>query len=194
MPVREILSAAAEFYLVFTLVATSLAKLRRWRGSSLALVRERVIPAGLAPVVIIGAAVGELALATLMTLGFEAFKVGCVTAATFALFGAYRLTVAAKTKSLECPCAGTTEYSPATPQAIAALIVTCLFQIGMAALWALNASQGRAGEAILAGATAWILPFGVLLIGGIAWPRVHDRGQPRPHDTVTRPADVYPVR
>jgi hypothetical protein len=201
VPVHGILSAATEFYLVFTLVATSLAKLRRWRGSSLAIIRERVIPVGLAPVVIIGVAVAELAISTLIVLGSGAFTVGCVTVAMFGVFGAYRLMAAVKTKSVECTCAGTTEYSPATPQSVAAMVATCLFQIGLAVFWTLSASHGITREATLAGVAAWILPFGVLLIGGFARPRLQarlqtrlkNRDRPKRDEAVPGSINIYPA-
>lgn len=148
-------------YIIVTLVATSLAKLRTWRSTSVALAREAVIPAAFTPVVVTGIAITELALATALTIGLR--PVGYAVASLFIMFGGYRLAVLAKTKSLICGCAGVTQINPPTPAAIAAICTTSLIQACLGCLWAL--APGSIGDFRLAAMAAWGAPFIILARG-----------------------------
>lgn len=158
----EALRQLAACYLIVTLVATSLAKLRRWRASSIALAREAVFPASIAPHVIIGVALAEFALATLLMLRAAPVETGCATAVLFVLFGGYRLVAVTRSKSLGCPCAGVARIGRATPQGVAAAAAASVFQAGMACAWAFG---GSADGLDLVGVIAWLAPFAVLLTG-----------------------------
>lgn len=164
MSISGFVATVAACYLIFTLTATSLAKLQRWRGSSLALIREQVIPIRVAPGVIIGVALIELVLSTLIMLRVFPVAVGIAAAILFTLFGSYRFVAAVRTRSLMCPCTGIAEYYPATPQSIAAAVITCLFQIGLAITWATAGNRGGAGAFQVAKVVAWGVPFIVLLV------------------------------
>lgn len=190
MSISGFLATVAACYLVLTLTATSLAKLRRWRGSSLALIREQVIPIRAAPGVIIGVALAELALATLMMLRILPAAVGIAAAILFTLFGSYRFVAALRTRSLMCPCTGIAEYYPATPQAIAAAVFTCLFQIGLAITWAAAGNRAGTGAFQVARVVSWGVPFIVLLVGGFLRSRSRAHVEARINDNA---ATAYPV-
>ena len=91
MSAVEILRTLIASYLIATLGATALAKLRNRRVSSVGMQRERVIPARAAPAVIVTVAFAELSLATLLMLGAAPVATGIATAALFVLFAGYRL-------------------------------------------------------------------------------------------------------
>ena len=198
--IAPLLHGLAACYLIVTLTATSLAKLRRWRASSLAMIREQVIPAAIAPLVVIGTSLVELALATLLMLGVKPLLVSCAIAVTFGLFGIYRLLVAARTKSLTCACAGSPRYSPATPRAVAATVVTTLFQVGVAVAVMVTASQSDAGVVKLAAAVAWLAPLAAIVAGRLVRPLpkgggrdlagVEPGGHGQPSDQMTPPSRV----
>jgi len=152
-------------YIILTLSSTSLAKLRNWRSASLILVRQQIIPVGMAVTVAVVVAVIETAVALLMALQLSPLLTGCFAAVLFTLFACYRLVVAAKTKSMECPCAGSAAgYSPATEGAVIAVVVTSLLQTGLSCLWAIAGHDvGMWGKLLCL--VAWLLPFAVLLVG-----------------------------
>lgn len=156
-----ILGEVVGCYIIVTLVATSLAKLRTWRSTSVALVREAVIPAAFTPTVVIGIAITEFALATALVIGLR--PVGYAVASLFIVFGGYRLAVLAKTKSLICGCAGVTQINQATPAAITATCATSLIQACFGCLWAL--APGSVGDFRLAAMAAWSAPFIILARG-----------------------------
>lgn len=161
------LHTLAACYLILTLSATSLAKLRRWRTTSIALIRESVVPAVLAPGVIIGVALLELTLSTLLLLEVEPVVTGWAASSLLAVFGLYRLAVAAKTKFLMCACAGKHEISPVSPQAIAAIVITTALQACLAYGWMRTASRGSTGAFEAAELVAWLAPFATLLAGRV---------------------------
>jgi hypothetical protein len=160
----QILHQGCACYLIFTLTATSLAKLRRWRSSSLSMMREQVIPIRAAVGVTIAAALLELALSTLLMLEETPLLTGLATSILFLAFGFYRLAVAARTKSLMCACAGSPQYGPATPRAVTATVVSFLFMIGVACCWTFTETHGTTALRSV-GVVAWFAPFVVLFIG-----------------------------
>jgi uncharacterized membrane protein len=114
--ITKTLHVLAACYLILTLSATSLAKLRRWRTTSIALIRESVVPAVLAPGVIIGVVLLELTLSTLLLLAVEPVVTGWAAISLLAVFGLYRLAVATRTKFPMCACAGKHEISRYHPR------------------------------------------------------------------------------
>lgn len=161
------LHALAACYLILTLSATSLAKLRRWRATSVALIRESVVPAVLAPSFIIGVALVELTLSTLLLLEVEPVVTGWAAISLLAVFGLYRLAVATRTKFLMCACAGKHEISPVSPQVIAAIVITTALQACLAYGWMRTASRGGTGAFEAAELVAWLAPFAALLAGRV---------------------------
>jgi hypothetical protein len=159
------LHALAACYLILTLSATALAKLRRWRTTSIALIRESVVPAVLAPSVVIGVALMELTLSTLLLLEVEPVITGWAAISLLAIFGLYRLAVATRTNFLMCACAGKHEISPVSPPAIAAIVLTTALQACLAYGWMRTASRGSSGASEAAALVAWLAPFAALLAG-----------------------------
>jgi len=158
-----LLRALIVAYLVATLTATSLAKLGQWRTVTVIAQRGRVIPVKAAPTVVIVTAIAELALATSLMAGFEPDLSALAIAALFVTFAAYRLVLAAKTKSLMCGCAGSARSDPAHPPIVIATTLACLVQAGMAATLVVWSATGPFGWLALA---AWIAPF---LIAARGW-------------------------
>jgi hypothetical protein len=161
----QVLRELCACYLIFTLAATSLAKLRRWRSSSLSVMREQVIPLPAAIAVTIAAALLELALSTLIMLDAYPVPTGLATCSLFLVFGCYRLAVAARTRSLMCACAGSPQYSPATFRAVMATIVSFLFMIGVACYWTFVGNRETMSALSDVRVVAWIIPFATLCVG-----------------------------
>jgi hypothetical protein len=160
----QVLHELCACYLILTLTATSLAKLRRWRSSSLSVMREQVIPLRAAVVVTIAVALLELTLSTLLVLEIHPLLTGCITVSLFFAFGCYRLAVAARTRSLMCACAGSPQYSPATFHAVMATVVSFLFMISVACCWTFVGSNGKLNTFSIAGIVAWVVPFAILFV------------------------------
>jgi hypothetical protein len=161
----ELIRTLVASYLIATLSATSLAKLKNWRTVSVGVLREMVIPRRAASATIVTVAAVEFLLATLLMLGVQPAVTGFVAAALFLTFGGYRVAVAVRTKSLICTCAGITQSDPASPPAVAGVGFACHLQAGLACTLALLG--GRPGGNLLALLTvaAWIAPFITLLTG-----------------------------
>src|ERR1022692_1544236 len=121
-------------YLIATLGATALAKFKNRRVSSVGILREKVIPARVAPAIIITVALAEFLLATLLMLGAEPVATGFAAAALFVLFAGYRLMVAVRTRSLMCSCAGTIRTDPASLPAVVGAILACLIMAALACM------------------------------------------------------------
>jgi hypothetical protein len=158
--VRAIIAA----YLIVTLAATALAKLRNWRASSVSVMREGVIPPRAAGAVVIALAAVELLLATLFMLGIQSTVTGFAGTGLFLAFCGYQLLVTAKTNSLRCSCAGTSRTDPASLPAIAGTTLACLAQAALACVLAL--AGGRPGGNLeLIAVAAWAAPIIVALAG-----------------------------
>jgi hypothetical protein len=160
----ELVRALAASYLTATLSATSLAKLKSWRISSVGILRERVIPQRAAPAVILTVAVAEFVLATFLMLGIEPRETGFTATGLFLAFCGYQMAVAVKTRSLICTCAGTTRTDPASPAAVAGTGLACIIQASLACTLAL--SGGRpGGNLVLLTVAAWAIPLITFLAG-----------------------------
>ncbi len=164
MSAVEILRTLIASYLIATLGATALAKLKNRQVTSVGILRESVIPARVAPAVTVTLAIAEFSLATLLMLGTEPVATGFAAAALFVLFAGYRLTTAVRTKSLMCSCAGTIRTDPASPPAVAGASLACLI---LAALACMLALLGRpAGYPVnLLAVVAWTTPLASLIMG-----------------------------
>jgi hypothetical protein len=134
----SIIQAVAVAYIVATLAATGLAKLKNFRVTSAGIGRESVIPTWASKIVAIGTALIELALALLFTLAVQPRLVGLAGTALFLVFGGYQLLVAAKTNSLMCSCSGAERTDPASLPAVAGTVFACLFQAALSLVLALS--------------------------------------------------------
>jgi hypothetical protein len=159
----ELFRTLAAAYLIATLSATSLAKLRNWRVASVGILRERVIPYRAATAVIILVAFAEFLLATILMLRVEPEMTGFATAGLFLAFGGYRLVVAAKTKSLNCICAGTTRSDPASVAAVTGTVVACLLQAALACTLAMLSGHPSGNLLEILPIIAWAAPFCIFL-------------------------------
>lgn len=164
----KILQESAACYIILTLMATSLAKMINWRASAIAVIREDVVPARIASVTVIFVTILELSLATFLFLGIARVLVSGAAVILFVSFGAYRLAVAVRTRSLMCACAGYARYNPATPPALASIIFTSISQATIASILFLPAAGHDAKNATVVRFIAWSLPFAVLIIGACA--------------------------
>jgi hypothetical protein len=170
LSVVEILRTLIASYLIATLGATALAKLKNRRVASAGLVRERVVPASAAPAIVVMVAMVEFSLATLLTFGTEPAMTGGATAALFVVFAGYRLTVAVRTKMLTCSCAGAIRSSPASPPAVAGATLACLILAALACL--LVFLDRPAGYPVnLLAVAAWSVPLASFIRGAWQAPR-----------------------
>lgn len=158
--VRTLIAA----YLIATLAATALAKLKNWRASSVSVMRASVIPPRAAAAVIIVVVAMEFLLATLFMLGIEPAVAGFAGMGLFLAFGAYQLLVAAKTNSLICSCAGTTRTDPASLPAVAGTTLACLAQAALSCALAVS-NDGSSEIFHLFTIIAWVVPVAVFLAG-----------------------------
>jgi hypothetical protein len=160
----EVLRALIAVYLVSTLTATALAKLRNWRGASVSVIRESVIPARVAGAAVIVIAIVELLLAILYMLGVESIVAGLAGMSLFLAFCCYQLLVALRTNSLMCSCAGTSRTDPASLPAVSGTVLACLVQAALACTLAV--AGGRLGGNLsLLTVAAFIAPIIVFLAG-----------------------------
>jgi len=163
--VGEIAYELIGLYLVVTLVATSLAKLKNWRMSALGVLWEKVISARLAAATIIVVSVVELSLAAGLTLGRTPFLAGYATAALFLSFGCYRLAVAAKTSFITCTCAGNIRMNQATFPAMIGMVFASVVQAGLAWAWAFLGSAEHESSLHVIAVAAWVAPLVALVRG-----------------------------
>lgn len=152
-------------YLVATLAATSLAKLKNWRMSALGVRWGKIVPARLAATTIIVVSVAELLLAAALTLGRAALLVGYVTAVLFFSFGCYQLVVAVKTRLLTCTCAGNIRMSQATLSAMIGAVSASVVQAGLAWAWVFLGSAEHGATPHIVAVSAWIPPLVALFQG-----------------------------
>lgn len=151
-------------YLIATLCASSLAKLKNFRVSYVGILRERVLPARVAAFVVAVVIICEFSLAVLLAINFMPGAVHDATAGLFIAFGCYRVAVALKTKALMCSCAGTLRSEAASPAALSGVFLACL---ALGAVSYLSAFAGRL-EGTWVGvfvAGVWLSPFLALVFG-----------------------------
>lgn len=125
-------------YLIVTLVATALAKLKNWRATSVGVARESVFPARTVPIVIFAVSAAELLIATFLMLGSRPIAWGFAGMGLFLAFLGYQVLVAARTNSLMCACAGVVRTDPASRPAVTGTVVSCLIQAGLSCVLALT--------------------------------------------------------
>lgn len=160
----EFFRALAAAYLIGTLSATALAKLRNWRATSVGLLREGVIPGRVAVAVTIAVAAAECLLATGFMLGTDPEVTGFAATGLFVAFCGYQLLVAVKTNALMCTCAGSARSDPASLPAVGGTVLACLVQAALASVLALAGGRPGGDLALLAIA-AWAAPVVVFLAG-----------------------------
>ncbi len=160
----SIIQAVAVGYIVATLAATGLAKLKNFRVTSEGISRESIIPTWATRVVVIGTALLELVLALLFTLAVQPRLVGLAGTVLFLIFGGYQLLVAAKTNTLMCSCAGTKRTDPASLPAIVGTVLACLFQAALSFILALFAVRANMIYHALA-MVAFVVPVTTFFIG-----------------------------
>ncbi|MFI7231125.1 MauE/DoxX family redox-associated membrane protein [Nonomuraea angiospora] len=159
-----IIREVAGCYLVVTLTATGLAKLRSWRRASTSVTLEGIIPRRMALPIIIAVSTTELTLATLFVTGWYPVVVGYVTACVFLSFGAYKIVVAARTGNVPCSCSGTSRAYRATRPDILGAVAASLIQASLACAWAF---MPESGEMLfrLPLLIAFTAPIAVFLVG-----------------------------
>jgi hypothetical protein len=160
-----ILQESAACYIILSLTATSLAKLVNWRTSAIAVLREGLVPARFASFAVISVSAVEMSLAAFLCFGMAGVLISYAAILLFVLFGAYRLAVAVRTKSLMCTCAGYARYNPATPRALAGVIFASTLQAAIASTLMFPAIGYNANNATLARSIVWSIPFVILIIG-----------------------------
>lgn len=160
----QLVHAIIAAYLIVTLTATALAKLKNWQVASAGVARESVFPTRIAPIVIFGVAVAELVLATFFMLGFQSSVSGFTGTGLFLAFLGYQLLVARRTNSLMCACAGTSRTDPASLPAVTGTTVACLMQASLCC--ALPLTGSATGVFHLAVIIAWLIPI-VLFVAGL---------------------------
>lgn len=185
MSVVEIFRTLVASYLIATLGATALAKLKNRRAVSVSIQRETVIPAGLAATVAGTLVIIEFSLATLLTFGVTPTVTDFAAVALFVQFAVYRVMVAVKTKSLTCSCSGTIQTDPASFPSVGGAALACLI---LAALACTLVFVGKpAGYPVnLIAIAAWISPF----VGLVAGAR---RGHKRPDTSDIFRAEFLPL-
>jgi hypothetical protein len=162
MSAAEIARTLIASYLIATLSATALAKLRNRRGTSIGIQREMVIPARFAAAATLTLIAAEFSLATLLMLGTEPAETGSAAGTLFLVFAGYRILVAAKTKSLTCSCAGTMQTDPASVPSVAGASLACLALAALAyVLTFLGPPPGYPVN--LLPLAAWITPITIIL-------------------------------
>lgn len=178
----DILRALAATYLIATLSATSLAKLRNWRAASVGVLRESVVPRRAVTVTVWFVAVAEFMLAVAIAVRAEPLVTGIVAAGLFVTFGGYRIVVARRTSSLICSCSGTVRSDPASSAAVAGTLAACAAQAAVAG--ALAVAGGRPdGPLEFVTSGALIVPV-ILLLAGLL--RASGRPQRRAKPTGVR--------
>jgi hypothetical protein len=185
MSVVEIVRTLIASYLIATLGATALAKLKNRRAVSVSIQRERVFPARFAVTATGMLVIIEFSLATLLTFSVAPILTDFAAVALFVQFTAYRVMVAVKTKSLTCSCSGTIQTDPASFPSVGGAGLACLI---LAALACTLVFVGKpAGYPInLIAIAAWISPFVVLAAGA-------RRGQRRLNAGDVFPTDFLPL-
>jgi hypothetical protein len=158
-----IIREAAGCYLVVTLAATGLAKLRSWRTASTGVIGEKVIPRGMALLTVIAVSVTELSLAALFAIGRYPVVVGCITAFTFLCFGGYKVAVSIKTRNISCSCYGASKTYRATGPGVLAALAASLIQAALACTWAFM-PEGREGVFELPVIVAFVIPLAAFLM------------------------------
>ena len=150
-------------YLVITLSATALAKIKNWRIASKGVMRENVFPSRAAPAVILVVSAAELLLAASFVLGFQ-FKLCCFAGmGLFLAFLGYQLLVVARTNSLMCACAGVSRTDPASLPAVTGTALSCLIQAALS--FALALIGPPTGDFRLLLIIAWIIPAAIFALG-----------------------------
>jgi hypothetical protein len=160
----EIVRALMAAYIVATLSATALAKLKNWRLSSAGVTREGIFPSRAAVSVVIATSLAELAVACFVTTGDDPIFVGIAGACLFLAFCGYQLMVAARTNSLMCSCAGTARSDAASSPAVTGAVLACLTQAAVCG--GLGFIPSRQGMIFyLFTAAAWLIPVTMLAFG-----------------------------
>jgi hypothetical protein len=167
--ISAIIREVAGCYLVFTLTATSLAKLWSWRTASTGLIAETIVPKFVALPTIIAVSMIELSLATFLAVGVHPVAVGCATAGVVLCFGGYKVAASAKSGNLSCSCAGTSRTAQATRSGVAGEVSASTAQAALACVWAfIPVDNGRAFQLPLI--VALTIPF-IVLLARLGWRR-----------------------
>jgi hypothetical protein len=160
-----LLRDVAACYLIVTLAATGLAKLRRWRTASVVLVRDAVIPPAIVPGVVIAVSLSELVLSVFLAAGVELFLTEVAVAALLTAFSIYRMVAAANSKALACGCSGAIRSVRRTAQTVSATALGSAWQVAMALALIATGTQHGGQWSALARMSALLVPFIALLIG-----------------------------
>jgi hypothetical protein len=175
-------------YLVFTLTATALAKLTRFRAFSFDLALDLVMPYPRAKALAAAVCGAELLLAGAVVAHAAPRVTGPALAMLLIAFSVHRIRVYASTASSHCSCGGqrqAIDTRTALTGSVVANVVLAAFAVG----WGLGASPGRAG-AVWAALGA-LPPLAVLVAARLTRPRPRRLPAPRrpvPGTCAHRPA------
>ncbi len=160
----EIIRTLISAYLIATLSATAIAKLKNRRPVTVSIQRESVIPVRSAAAFTLILVIVEFSLATLLTFDIAPTATDSAAAAIFILFAGYRVTVAVKTKSMTCSCSGIIQTDPASFPSVGGASFACLILAALACtLMLVGKPAGYPANLILV--MAWISPSVSLVVG-----------------------------
>jgi methylamine utilization protein MauE len=180
-----LLRDVAACYLIVTLAATGLAKLRRWRTASVVLVRDAVIPPAIVPGVVIAISLSEMVLSVFLTAGVELFLTEVAVAALLTTFGVYRMVAAANSKALACGCSGAIRSVRRTAQTVSATALGSAWQVAIALVLFATGTQHGGQWSALARISALLVPFMALIIGYTRGPGIPSTAEAHGSEHVT---------
>lgn len=157
----------AACYLILTLAATGLAKLRRWRTVSVVLIRDSVLPRSVVPAVVFGISAVELLLAVLLAIGVELRYTSAIVLALFVVFGIYRIVAAYSSKSLSCGCSGAERTYDLNGRTLVATILATACQAVAAIVLIFTYKLGISDFSVVASLAALAAPLGALVVGQV---------------------------
>jgi hypothetical protein len=190
IPLRDV----AACYLIVTLAATGLAKLRGWRTASVVLVRDAIIPPAIVPGVIIAISLSEMALSVFLAAGVKLFLTEVAVAALLTTFGVYRMVAAANSKALACGCSGAIRSVRRTAQTVSATALGSAWQVAMALVLVATGTQHGGQWSALARISALLVPFIALLIGYARGPEIPSMAEAHGSEYVITAVDVVAAR
>ncbi|GAA4074441.1 MauE/DoxX family redox-associated membrane protein [Nonomuraea soli] len=185
---NHLLHTVSACYLIITLAATALAKLRSRRSLYPVFAQILRLPVRLAAGVLHLVITIELGLAVALTLDIDHVAIASglgLLFTGFAIHNTIRSSITQPTQDLGCLCAGTVSQGNTTTWSPAASVTANLFQLAVTGLWLTTASSG--GQTIRAATLA--VPFIALAIGHYrprrTVPDVSEESKPWPTTTTT---------
>lgn len=158
---------ATACYLIFTLAATGLAKLRRWRTVAVVLARDAVFPTAFTPVVVFSVSLTELLLAAFLSIRFELTYTAAAVLALFVAFGGYRIAAAHSSNALTCGCSGAERANELTKPTLIATMLATSCQVMAALILIFTSGLSRSSLSASAWMAALAIPLGAFIVGQV---------------------------